>query len=149
MTCYQTCSLNIFSHVWSANRCFEGVIHSICFVNKKLERECLSVFALCLLRKEGRQASKEICSDFPERWTNHDQEKWTISITSLVPLSPSFTLDSTWMHKKPGFYWSKSQMSLCSYAKILQVYQNLKSIQSLYWSVGAGHYQFDLKHIGK
>lgn len=49
-------SLDIFSHVRSANRCFEGVTHSSCFVNKKLERECLSLFALCLLRKEGRPA---------------------------------------------------------------------------------------------
>lgn len=131
MTCYQIHSHNIFSHVRSANRCFEGVTHSSCFENKKLERECLAVFALCLLRKEGRPAKGHV-QIFLKRGPTVSRNT---KLYLLLPLSLSFTLDSAWVHKKPAFYWSKSQMSLCCYAKRLQVYGNLKSIQSLCWTL--------------
>lgn len=126
MTCYQAHSLNIFTHVRSANRCFEGVIHSICFVNKKLKMPV----CFCLVSsEEGRQVGQQR-DMFRFSW-KVDQPwagKPNYIYYFLVPLSPSFTLYSAGIHKKPAFYWSKSQMWLCSYAKRLQVYQNLKSI---------------------
>lgn len=140
-------SLDIFSHVRSANRCFEGVTHSSCFVNKKLERECLSLFALCLLRKEGRPAKGYVQISLEGGPTVSRKTK--LYLLLAWSSSPPFTLDSAWIPKKPAFYWSKSQMSLCYYAKRLQLYQNLKSIQSLGWCVDAGLSWFDLNHVGK